>query len=177
MSSCENCACDFKRAEISQNKTAIENISVLSRHYNLSSDLCNVLLSFLCSRYHTVSGQCKVPMPYPEETGDPEEDEDLEERIEYWHTEAGYYYGTRSVNVCRFCLVKGIEYSLYRTLRLPFLRNHYYYFIQQITQYSDEEIERISDRYILPKHYSINFYREQQTPQEKENGIRVITSY
>ena len=177
MSSCENCGSNFRNAMISQNKNSIKNILLLSIHYNLPSELCNVLLSFLCSGYHTVSAQYKVRMPYPEATGDPEEDEDLEERIEYWHTEAGYYYGNRSASLCRFCLIKGIECSLLNNGRLPFLRNHYHYFIQQNTQEWIEEIERISDKYILPKHYRIDFYRTNIQPQEKSNGIRVITSY
>ena len=97
---------------------------------------------------------------------DPQRLQDVEERIQEWHCDCGYYLTSVHLRVCRHCFIRGILCSWKAENRLPFLRNHIGYFkINENSEYdtvSKDEIKKASRKMILPKSYTCDFYRSQQ---------------
>tara|TARA_B100001093_G_scaffold389188_1_gene375386 strand:- start:25 stop:582 length:558 start_codon:yes stop_codon:yes gene_type:complete len=165
---CENCNQSLQDLWHKQNEALSAIIEVCDKKLSYANrDITNKIVTYIEKHgYHDVYSKRKIRIPYPEPTGDPEEDEDLEERINEWHVDCGYYLQGVSVRVCRHCFIRGILCSLKTENRLPFLRNHIGYFkINENSQYdtvSKDEIKEASRKMILPKSYTCDFYRSQQ---------------
>ena len=165
---CETCNQSLQDLWHKQNEALSAIIDVCDKKFSGKyGDITNKIVTYIEKHgYHDVYSKRKVRIPYPEATGDPEEDEDLEERIQEWHVDCGYYLTTVHLRVCRHCFIRGILCSWKAENRLPFLRNHIGYFkINKNSEYdtvSEDEIKKASRKMILPKSYTCDFYRSQQ---------------
>lgn len=184
-SHCENCKLSLQGLWHEQNETLSGIIEVCNKKLSSANiDITNKIATYIESHgFHDVYSKRKVRIPYPEPTGDPEEDEDLEERIQEWHVDCGYYLTGVNVRICRHCFIRGILCSWKAQKKLPFLRNNISYFtINENSPYNTvdkEEIYKASRKMILPKTYSCDFYRSQQSinlDDEDEDKFIVIKS-
>ena len=78
-----------------QNETLSGIIEVCDKKLSCSAecDITNKIGTYIEKHgFHDVYSKRKVRIPYPEPSGDPEEDEDLEERIQEWHVECGLLF-------------------------------------------------------------------------------------
>ena len=180
---CENCNQSLQDLWHEQNETLSCIIEVCDKKLDSANrDITNKIATYIEAHgCHDVYSKRKVRIPYPEATGNPEEDEDLEERIQEWHCDCGYYLQGVSVRVCRYCFIRGILCSWKAQNKLPFLRNNISYFtINENSEYNTvdkEDIYKASRKMILPKTYSCDFYRSQQTIDlDDESKFIVIKS-
>ena len=129
-SHCENCKLSLQDLWYEQNETLSGIIEVCDKKLGSANrDITNRIATYIEKHgYHDVYSRRKVRIPYPEPTGDPEEDEDLEERIQEWHVDCGYYLAGVNVRTCRHCFIRGILCSWKAQNKLPFLRNNISYF-------------------------------------------------
>lgn len=165
---CETCNQSLQELWHKQNEALSSVIEVCDKKFSGKyGDITNKIGTYIEKHgYHDVYSKRKVRIPYPEATGDPEEDEDLEERQQEWYADCGYYLTTVHLRVCRHCFIRGILCSWKAEKRLPFLRNHIGYFkINENSEYdtvSEDEIIKASRKMILPKSYTCDFYRSQE---------------
>ena len=168
---CETCNQSLQDLWHQQNEALSAIIEVCDKKlYSASHDITNKIVTYIEKHgYHDVYSKRKIRIPYPEATGDPEEDEDLEERIQEWHVDCGYYLTNVHVRVCRHCFIRGILCCWKDNKQLPFLRNHIGYFkidksdtVITNNYVSEDEIIKASRKMILPKSYTCDFYRSQQ---------------
>ena len=162
---CENCNQSLQDLWHKQNEALSAIIKVCDKKlHSASYDITNKIVNYIETHgYHDVYSESKIRIPYPEATGVPEEDEDLQERIDEWDLDCGYDLINVRIRVCRHCFIRGILCCWKDNKQLPFLRRHIGYFKRDSNNnISKDDIIKASRKMILPKSYTCNFYRSQQ---------------
>lgn len=85
-----------------------------------------------------------------------------------------YIYTNKSINICKKCMIIGINKYYHTTNRLPHMRNDIYTFLWY-KLFNDMNFEKYyeKEKFILPQKYYCSYYRSKK-PIEINNKLKIL---
>lgn len=159
MINCENCLQRIEQVTLDWYQPECQ----LIRHLISNEDIVSIITSFL---YHLYGHQVLYTRKHRSKPDHLEYDSD---------SEMYGYYEPKNVKLCTVCFQKGINHSLKKQQRLPFLRLDVGYFLMNQNGFSAIELHKIKKKfmkYYFPSTYYCEYYRQKQ-PQKIDDFLYI----
>ena len=160
---CDCCQIDLIKYYNNLIKYKAKKISKLTLlNYKLNNDVMLKICEYLINPYHLVYHECKSRLrtfPPIHEDRIIEKPEDFDYNPFLDESEPGYYW-VEYKKVCTKCFQRAIFKSLIRNAkRLPYLRNHISYFMENDIDFKDNLLDKNFYNYIFPLKFNICYHR------------------